>query len=183
SGTSTTANAAPPSKSNARRPAVIARYTAGWTRASRSRRAPASAKTMAPSALRSIDPSDAFTPGPNRARLAAVASVPVAITPCASASASRTGTPRPRNRSSTWLLPVAMPPVSATFNIGRGRTGRRGRRGGKPSRLSWPSRPQLGRTERVPQQESDGQGPDAAGHRRQRARHLADAGVDVAEDE
>ena len=57
------------------------------------------------------------TSAPNRAAIAARRLGAGAITPCASSSASRHGTPRRRSASSTWLLPVAMPPVSATFSM------------------------------------------------------------------
>ena len=70
-------------------------------------------------------------PAPKRAAIAAVASVPAAVTPCASSSASRHGTPRRRNWSSTWLLPVAMPPVSATFEHRRCSAGEQGARGSR----------------------------------------------------
>ena len=43
-----------------------------------------------------------------------------AIAPCASVSASMVGTPRLANAASTWLLPVAMPPVSAARITGLG---------------------------------------------------------------
>ena len=74
-------------------------------------------------------------------------------------------------RASTWLLPVAMPPVSATLSTTYSRGARTG------------AEPALGRRQRVLQQHRDRQRSDAAGNRRQRARHLLDRRMDVAEDQ
>lgn len=91
----------------------IAWYTRGWMMASRSVRASGLRKTMAAMAARSSVP--------KRARTASAPGVPSAITWRAKASASMVGAPLLTNRAKQWLLPVAIPPVSATRRD-RGRT-------------------------------------------------------------
>src|SRR5204862_4657434 len=121
--------------------------------------------------------------------IAAVASVPGACTPCTSASESIHGIPRRRNRSSTWLLPVAIPPVSPIFSIVR--SSRRSSRafvaseGGLAllfARLK-PRAPLYRRRQSVLEEHRDRQRTDTAGDRRQRAGDVRDLGMHVADDE
>src|SRR5262245_47556133 len=100
--------------------------------------------------------------------MAPVASVPAASTPCASASASRHGTPRRLNCSSTYVFPVAMPPVRATFSTGG---------------LTGPSCPPSRGRQRVLQEHGDRQGPDAARDRRQPAGNVRHFRMHVADDD
>ena len=66
---STTANGSPSRRARSRRSSRSVR-TPGWTMDSRSRRAPSSSNTMAPSATRSRTPAESKTPSPKRARMA-----------------------------------------------------------------------------------------------------------------
>src|SRR5215208_5124740 len=86
--------------------------------ASRSRRAWTSANTRSPSLRRSSAPAGSRIEGPKRTLTASKPAVPGATVSRASTSASMVGTPSALNTARTWLLPVAIPPVSATRCMG-----------------------------------------------------------------
>src|SRR5437763_10475663 len=134
--------------------------------ASSAARARGSANTMRPSPERSREPSAFRTPAPNRAATARRPAVPGATASRASASASMTGTRGAANRARQYDLPVAMPPVNATRSPASALPG-----------------PGLRSRQRVFQQERNGQRPDTAGHRGQRARDLGNGRMHVADDD
>ena len=111
---------------------------------------------------------------PKRSAMAAVASVPGAVTPCASSSASRHGTPR----RAKLLEDVALAGRDAAGQCDLSIMWLTLR---EPSRRGCARSRYLRRANRVLQQHRDRQRADAAGHRRQRAGDLLDVGMHVAE--
>ena len=133
--------------------------------ASRSRRAAGSMKTI-DGELVAVErrPTASARRGRTGRRRRRGRACPAATASRASVSASIVGTPSFSNCARTWLLPVAMPPVKATRRISAARRA--------PTRGA----------QRVHHQHRDRQRPDAAGHRRQRAGHLGDLGMHVADE-
>src|SRR2546422_539731 len=93
------------------------RATSGWTMASRSPRATASAKTRSASHSRSISPPGARTEDPKRSVTREWAGVRAGVAGCASSSASMTTAPRRASIPATVDFPEPIPPVSPTSSI------------------------------------------------------------------
>src|SRR5260370_1354390 len=151
----------------------------GWTMAFKWSSLARSAKTMALSFARSTWPSGATTAWPKSWSTSAYAGWPGSMSLWAKESASRTAKPSSRSMAATALVPVAMPPVSASVSMcfrlpprgGRLRCGKFGR-----------GAAEAGGFHGVAHEHGDGHGADAAGHRRERSGNVDGTGMDVADE-